>query len=105
MSEHQDWTPMVLRKDDPSKASGPKRAVGAKKLDKLLSDDPDPPKKPELEFRIKLAQARQSAKLTQKDLAAKISEQVAVIQRLENGTELPSAAVLQKIKRVLKNTF
>lgn len=102
MASHQDWEPVVLRKDDPSKASGPKRAPGAKKLDNLLSEDPDPPKKPDLEFRIKLAQARQAVKWTQKDLAAKINEQVAVVQRLENGTELPSSAVLQKIKRVLK---
>lgn len=97
----QDWTPVVLRKDDPAKKSGAKRAPGAKARDNLLSDDPDPPKKPELEFRIKLAQARMKAKLTQSDLAKKISEQVAIIQRLENGTELPTAAVLQKIKKVL----
>lgn len=98
----QQWKPLVLRKADPAKESGPKRAPDAKKLDNLLSDDPDPPKKPDLEFRIKLAQARQAFKWTQKDLAAKISEQLAVIQRLENGTEMPSTAVLQKIKRVLK---
>lgn len=102
-SVEQDWTPLVLRKDDPSKASGPQRAFGAKKLDKLMSENPDPPKKPDLEFRIKLAQARQAAGYSQKDLASKISEQASVIQKLENGTELPSSAVLQKIRRVLKN--
>ena len=90
MADHQDWTPLTLRKNDPAKASGPpKREPGAKKTDNLLSEDPDPPKKPDLEFRIKLAQARQAVKWSQKELAAKISEQVAVIQRLENCTEIP----------------
>jgi len=102
MADCQDWKPMVLRKDDTSKNSGPKRAPGAKIIDNLLSEDPNPPKAPELEFRIRMSQARQAAKMTQKELAGKINEQVAVIQRLENGTELPSVKVLHKIKRILK---
>ncbi len=97
----QDWEPMVIRKDTKSSV-GSIRPPGAKQFDNLNSDDPDPPKKPEHDFRVSIAQARQALKLTQKDLAAKINEQVSVIQKLENGTSMPTAAVLSKIKRVLK---
>ena len=101
--EHQDFTPLVLKKEA-KETNKHHRPAGAKVFDNLNSDDPLPPQKPDHNFRLKVAQARQAQKLTQKDLASKIGVQVNVIQRLENGTEMPILTIINKIKRTLKLT-
>jgi len=48
-----------------------------------------------------IEQARASKKLTRQDLATKLVVQVSVIERYENGKEVPNNAFIAKIEKTL----
>lgn len=50
---------------------------------------------------LKIQQARQLKKMTQKELAIKINEKLNVVQDYENGRAIPSKQILNKISKVL----
>lgn len=96
---YQDLTPVILRKSPPPSTF--QRPPNAKKIDKALSDDPDPPKTVGAEVGKQLQQARAAKKLTRVDLAKSLNLQEKVIQEHEQGTALYNGALLAKIKRKL----
>lgn len=102
MSE-QDWTPVVWTKDSTTKDTTTKVShEGKEQFRKLDGDDPNPPKKPPIELRLRVCRARQDNKMTQKDLAGKIGVRESVVRDFENGKFLPNNLVLEKICRLLK---
>ena len=54
---------------------------------------------------LKIQQARQLKKMTQKELAIKKKEKINVIQDYENGRAIPSRQILNKLQRVLGITL
>ncbi len=50
---------------------------------------------------IAIAQARQSKKMTQKDLAKAINESAQIVQQYESGTAIPNPQIVNKLDRAL----
>lgn len=48
-----------------------------------------------------IAQARQTKKMTQKDLATAINERQQVVQQYESGQAIPNSQIILKLERVL----
>ena len=53
-------------------------------------------------LKTQIQKARVANKLSQKELAQKINVTQRIIQSYENGTAIPNAQVLQKLRQVLK---
>jgi putative transcription factor len=97
--EHQDWTPVVLRKTD--KKIIPPLQPGNKQFQQLDGDEPEAPKTVGLSVGKQIQQARTAKKMTQKDLAQKINVKPSVIQEYETGSAIPEPKVTRKISQVL----
>ena len=87
---NQDWTTVVLSKTIP---------VVKKTPEKEKEDKPLP--SVSVEMKTAIQQARVSAKMSQKDLAAKMCVPVAVIHSYENGTAIPNNAFIARIEKLL----
>ena len=113
---HQDWTPVIFRKNTDSKKSDPKNLVAkqgankqhtAIKTEKFLnSSDPndEPETRPVMidkEFGQQIVNARLAKKMTQKDLANAISIPVHVINKYERGEGVRDGNYVGKIKNHL----
>ncbi|GAM23609.1 hypothetical protein SAMD00019534_067840 [Acytostelium subglobosum LB1] len=70
---------------------------------KRIEEDEEGIRVPELKASVPQAiqRARVNLKMTQKDLAAKIYERQSVVNDYENGTAIPSVAILAKMEKVL----
>lgn len=95
MNKEQDWQTVVLSKTIPVPKTIPKE----KEKSKEKEDAPLPTIS--VDLKIAMQQARMSAKLSQKDLAAKMCVPTQVIHSYENGTALPNNAFIAKIEKVL----
>lgn len=116
MYNHQDWTPVVLKK----KTSTPEIKVVNKndkqqsissvtnkpawKIEKQIdgTDSGKPLNYVSRDNAQKVIAGRVAMKLTQKDLATKLNMQVKEIQDIENCKAIENKLVLAKIKRVLQ---
>lgn len=97
--DHQDWTTIVLRKNNTQKQIH--RPVNHKTFKNIDSSDPEPPKTIGLSASKQIQQVRVAKKLTQKELAQKINVKPQLITDYEAGKAIPSRAVINKINRVL----
>ena len=72
---------------------------------KLLNDENLEIKTVPKEIATQVAQARNEAKLTQEELAKKVSENVALIKDLENATGVYNPKIVEKIEKALNVKF
>jgi putative transcription factor len=99
--QHQDWKPVVLRKNEkPSKNDVP-NIERNKKFTKLDSNDPDAPKTIRMSASNQIQKMRCTKKMSQKQLAQAINERPQVISDYESGKAIPNRSVLNKINKVL----
>jgi putative transcription factor len=106
--EHQDWNPVVLRKDSKQALTArkhPHNRPGTKTFLDLDSDDPTAPKRIGYTLRIAIQSARQAKKLTQKELATKLNVTQGTITDYENGKVTPQPQILSKMSRILGVKF
>ena len=97
--DHQDWEPVVLRKNTERKTRY--NAPGHKKFKKIDSEDVEAPKTLGLSAGRQIQQARAAKKMTQKELAQKINVKAQLITDYETGKAIPSRAILNKINHAL----
>ena len=110
--EHQDLKPIVLRKSGKEKEKFQRKRgetttivkSNKQQIKKDLDDNLDTFKvdKVSHSLKIQIQKARTASKMTQKELAQKVNVTQSVIQSYENGTAVPNAQVLQKLRRILK---
>lgn len=68
---------------------------------KVDTDDPTKPKTVSKDLAKQIIQARNAKKMTQKQLAQRINEEVSVITKYENGKAIVNHSILQKIRKAL----
>jgi putative transcription factor len=128
MADYQDWEPVVIRKKKPKPQSNEEaqrvaRQEGAtvetvkkynagknlanKKMDvnaKKLEEETEVLSHEHVSrtLAMRIQQARQAKKLTQKELATKISEKPSIINDYESGRAIPSNLILGKLERALE---
>jgi putative transcription factor len=119
---HQDWTPVVFNSKKTSKQTpqtkkdvpaGPSSVPNTKHSNQQHAARPDNAskiarmeeagsiKRVDPAVSKKIVSARTSKKFSQKDLAMKINENIAVVQSYESGTAIPNQQILGKMERVL----
>ena len=113
MLDHQDWNRIII-KNKYGKVENKERQVEKKKysdnnlikrsIEKKADNDELKHKKLTLELRNNIIKARNSLKLTQKDLANKTNLSVQIINDIESGKAIYNHQHIQKLKRVLKIT-
>jgi len=96
----QDWTPIVLRKDE--KRVHRQNPPGTKAFKQLDSDDPLPPQKMSVADRNSIVNKRMAKKWTRAMLAQHAGVTENDVRDVEQLTHQPSATVLAKIKKALK---
>lgn len=110
MLDHQDWKTIVINnkktvketKDNKKKYCN--NTLLLKSIEKKADNDQLKHKKLTLELRNSLIKARNSLKLTQKELANKTNLSVQIINDIESGKSIYNHQHIQKLKRVLKIT-
>ena len=96
---HQDWETVVFTKDEvENKASIPKSSK--QKLEK--SEDIHIPDKVHPSLSKSIQQARNSKKMSQKQLAVMMNCQASLIQQYEIGQAIPQNNFICQLERVLK---
>lgn len=102
--EHQDWEPVVFKKDGSNNGKGNihQNAAGTKRKNELLSDDIPTLNVITKQQSMAIIQARNAKGISQKDLAQKMGVNVSIIQEYENGkVKSFNKSFLAKIMRVL----
>jgi ribosome-binding protein aMBF1 (putative translation factor) len=86
MYSHQDWEPVVIRSSE-KKTREPitQNTPGTKNFRRLCEDDIPSLVQISREQSIALVEARNSKKMTQKELAKKMNIDESIIQQYENG--------------------
>ena len=101
---HQDWNTIYLHLDKNKKdkkdekknlKKGPSNNLDKTNIDTFKN------KKVDKNFSVKIKNARNSKKMTQKELAQKINVKPAVINDHESGRAIPNPKILNNIKRIL----
>ncbi len=119
---HQDWNPVVIKKNTNAKQTNPSNLVAKQGVNKQQTaiktekvwDASDPDGEPETrpvmidkEFGQQIMKARVAKQMTQKDLANALSLPVSVITDYERGQGVRNGNYVSKIKKYLninKNT-
>ena len=96
----QDWTPVVLKKEQPN-LKIINRPPEEKKLKNLESEEPEAPKTLGLNAAKQIQQARCAKTLTQEQLAQKLAVKTSVIKEYESGKVTPDRAFLNRLNRLL----
>jgi len=99
--EHQDWKPVIWRKQIKSSSSSTKRIQGHSKIKKIDTDDPDPPKKMSHSVKIEIQKARAAKQLSQKQLANMVNLPVKTVSDYESGKAIPNRQILSKFSTIL----
>lgn len=99
--QSQDWTQVVWTKKKPVKndtfISNP---AGTKKFRALDGDEPPPPSESPFDTRIAIQKARQTAKMTQRDLAIRMNIQANMINDFESGKIVPTRQQLAQMSAI-----
>ena len=86
MYHHQDWEPVTIHSSESKKREArPHNRPGTKNFQRLCEDDIPQLNTITKEQSIALLEARNSQKLSQKDLAKKLNIDVSTVQQYENG--------------------
>lgn len=105
--DHQDWAPVVLSKKSNQASASAARKKGVvvipKTIRKALEDDGQGGKIETIDRKIsmRIQQARSEKGMQRKALAQRIGVKDTVLADYENGKAIPSAAVLNKIERIV----
>ena len=105
--EHQDWTPVVVKKKNNflnEDGTTKKEYVKSKatKLEENIEEGKLSHKKMDLSFGKILQKYRLSQGLTQKDLSTKLNIPVKDINEIESGKAKHNGQLMGKIKRLMK---
>ena len=100
----QDWEKITFKKPT-EQTKRPPNPAGHTKFIALDSEDPPAPEKPNTSICIAIQKARQSKKLTQKELAFRLNVQPSVISDYESGKTIPTRQVLSTIGKMLGVKF
>ena len=98
--EHQDWNPVVFKKQVKKKQVNLK-SQSVKKLEDDANDD-FAHKKITLDLKLAIQQARNSRQMTQKQLANQMNLPVSMIINYENGKAIPNNRFISNLERVLQ---
>lgn len=100
--EHQDWTPVIIQKNQKPVISGEKKAAihRAKTMSKLEHED-FVPDKPVTSYGKFLQQARLTKKFNQKSLASKLGVPAKTVQLWECGKEIIPGNKIASINKLL----
>ncbi len=100
-----DFTTIVIsngsKKNDPSKTPLFVSQGASVEYKNVISDDPEPIRKPSHTFKMSLQQARMGKKLTQKQLASMLNINEHDIKKFENGLVFPPPQLLSRINSIL----
>ena len=99
--EHQDWKDIVFKKAETQNIKKPPNPEGTAKFHKLNSDDPPAPEETRMETRMAIQKARNTKKMSQKDLGFLLNLHANVINDYESGKAIPEKKMLRKIESVL----
>ena len=101
--EHQDWTPVVVKKKN-NKDNNPGNHEKSKvtKLEEQVEEGTMKHKKMDIGFGKTLQKYRLSQGYTQKDLATKLNIPVKDINEIEAGKAKHNGQLMGKIKRIMK---
>ncbi len=109
---HQDWKPIIVRKNKSNNFGGSdskenkvkisNSQLKAKSIEKKAENDTLKHKKITNELRTNIQKARTSKSLTQKQLAAALRMPVQKIQDIESGKAIYNGNDINKIKNYLK---
>ena len=107
--EHQDWTPVVVKKKNKKDTTNTTKKTNPQnqkimKIEKSVEEDNLKHKKITPELKQKIIQGRCAQKLTQKELAQKCNLPLQVINEIETGKAIYNFQHINKIKRILKIT-
>ena len=104
--EHQDWKPIVVKKNNPLNEDGTKKKEYVKskttKLEENIEEGKLSHKKMDSSFGRALQKYRLSHGFTQKDLATKLNIPVKDINEIETGKAKHNGQLMGKIKRIMK---
>jgi ribosome-binding protein aMBF1 (putative translation factor) len=105
--EHQDWTPVVVKKKNNflnEDGTTKKEYVKSKatKLEENIEEGKLSHKKMDLSFGHALQKYRLSQGFTQKDLATKLNIPAKDINEIESGKAKHNGPLMGKIKRIMK---
>ena len=95
--DHQDWKPMVLKKDKPKG----KQVQFIKPRGDVTTLDEKPFKKIGHNFKLALQKTRQEKKMSQKELAQKLNVTQTVIAGYESGKVIPDGNLIDRMNRLL----
>lgn len=104
--EHQDWTPVVVKKknnkDNKDNNPGNHEKSKVTKLEEQVEEGTMKHKKMDITFGKTLQKYRLSQGYTQKDLATKLNIPVKDINEIEAGKAKHNGQLMGKIKRIMK---
>ncbi len=100
--EHQDFKPVVLRKNNPKPSSKPKSPERSS-LNNENDGNVVVPKMFTKEFGQKLATSRTSKNMNRKDLSLKLNVKESVVADIENGKLLYDGNLVHKLKKIFPN--
>lgn len=98
---YQDWKPVILRKDNVRKDNVTKHRKKIKPINDINNIEYKPKDNVSYSLRIKIQKARQSKKMSQKELANKCNIPLSKIKQYESGGIIPVSKELQKMSLIL----
>ena len=92
---HQDWTTVILKKEEKKDKNHVVNTNVEQNKDKIVL------KEPSLDFQKALQQARMANKMSQKDLALKLGMNLNTMVNYEKGKEIPTNLIISKLEKIL----
>jgi putative transcription factor len=107
--QHQDWTPVTLRRQKPSATvRGFERRTFERNVEQRLNEETEELRHNRLGKskgeRIRTARVAAGFK-TQRDLALALNTRVDLVASYESGKAIPDVAMMQKLRRVLRTSL
>jgi ribosome-binding protein aMBF1 (putative translation factor) len=98
--EHQDFKPVVLRKNKDSQSKSSSHFQSDQKIKLENTEDIVKPKMFSVDFGKKLASLRLQKNMSRKDIAMRLNFKESVISDIENGKLLYDGSIVHKLKRL-----
>jgi ribosome-binding protein aMBF1 (putative translation factor) len=107
--QHQDWTPVTLRRQKPSAAvRGFEPRTFERNVEQRLNEETEELRHNRLGKskgeRIRTARVAAGFK-TQRDLALALNTRVDLVASYESGKAIPDVAMMQKLRRLLRTSL
>ena len=106
--QHQDWTPVTLRRQKPSAGRGFESRTFERNVEQRLNEETEELRHNRLGKskgeRIRAARVAAGFK-TQRDLALALNTRVDLVASYESGKAIPDVAMMQKLRRLLRTSL